>query len=122
MATQTPPIHFEDIPLDEARRMGRGPRMDLQLYHSFKTKIQSLSDNAVRVNLLPDTRFTTMKNRILRIATELKITVTVRRVPGGLLFWRSTDEDIEQAREIAERLQSAQRRRSRARPSRRRRT
>ena len=34
MAQQPSPIHFEDIPLDEARTMGRGPRMDPALYHS----------------------------------------------------------------------------------------
>ncbi len=27
MAQQLSPIHFEDIPLEEARTMGRGPRM-----------------------------------------------------------------------------------------------
>jgi len=28
MADSPPGIEFEDIPLDDARRMGRGPRMD----------------------------------------------------------------------------------------------
>ena len=46
MAQQSQPIHFEDIPLDEARRMGRGPRMDPELYHAFKEKIQSLDNTA----------------------------------------------------------------------------
>lgn len=122
MVQQKPTIAFEDLPLEEARRMGRGPRMDALLYQTLKTKIHSLSDNAVRMTFPLDVRATTMKNRILRVAAEVRVPVTVRRVPGGLLFWRSTDEDIEQAREIAERLQGAQRRRSHARPSRRRRT
>lgn len=106
------PIGFEDIPLDEARRMGRGPRMDAWLYQALKSKIQALSGNATRMQLPEGTSLITMKNRILRVAAEVKTPVTVRRVPGGLLFWRSTDEDIAQAREIAERLQGAQRRRS----------
>jgi hypothetical protein len=54
------------------------------------------------------------------VATELRVPVTVRRVPGGLLFWSSTDEDIKQAREVAARLQAAQQRRSGSRGRRRR--
>jgi hypothetical protein len=46
-----------------------------------------------------------MENRILRVAAELNISVTVRRVPGGPLFWCSTDEDVQQAKEVAAWLQ-----------------
>lgn len=121
MPQPSPTIHFEDIPLEEARHMGRGPRMDPQLYQVLKGKIQSLSESATRMTLPPGANPTTMKNRILRVAAEARVPVTVRRVPGGLLFWRSTDEDLQQAREIAERLQGAGRSRSRSRPARRRR-
>jgi hypothetical protein len=31
MAEERCPIQFEDVPLEEARRLGRGPRMDPQL-------------------------------------------------------------------------------------------
>jgi hypothetical protein len=120
MAQQVPPIHFEDIPLAEARTMGRGPRMDPELYQAFKDKIQSLDNAATRLTLPEGTRPTTMKNRLLRVAAELRILVTVRKVPGGLLLWRSTAEDLEQAKAVAQRLQPAQRR-GRARPSQRRR-
>ena len=120
MAQQLPPIHFEDIPLVEARRMSRGPRMDPTLYQAFKGKIQALDNTATRVTLPEGTSPTTMKNRILRVAAELNTPVTVRRVPGGLLFWRSTAEDLEQAKEVAQRLQPAQRK-GRARPGQRRR-
>jgi hypothetical protein len=51
-----------------------------------------------------------MKAHILRVAAELGMPVTIRRVPGGLLFWRSTDEDIPQAKEMASRLQTTQQR------------
>jgi hypothetical protein len=44
-----------------------------------------------------------MKNRILRVAGDLNIAMTVRKVPGGLLFWRSTDEDLQQTRELVQR-------------------
>jgi hypothetical protein len=94
MAQQPPPIHFEDIPLAEARTMSRGPRMDPELYHAFKEKIESLGNTATRVTLPEGTSPTTMKDRILRAAAELNTAVTVRRVPGGLLFWRSTAEDL----------------------------
>jgi hypothetical protein len=112
------PIYFEDIPLDEARTMSRGPRMDPTLYQALKGKIQSLENTATRVTLPEGTSPTTMKNRILRVGIELGIPLTIRRVPGGLLFWRSTDEDIQQAKEVAGRLQTAQRgRRARLRQS-----
>jgi hypothetical protein len=116
----SPPIQFEDGPLEEARRMGRGPRMDPQLYHELKTRIPALSSHAVHMTIPEGTSPTTMKNRITRIATELGIPVTIRKVPGGLLFWHSTDEDVQQAKEVAGRLQTAQRGR-RTRPGRRRR-
>ncbi len=115
MAQQPPPIHFEDIPLAEARRMGRGPRMDPELYQAFKDKIQSLDNTATRLSLPAGTNVTSMKNRLLRVAAELGIALTIRRVPGGLLFWRSTAEDLAQAQAVAQRLQGAQRRRSRGR-------
>ncbi len=120
MAQEPPAIHFEDIPLAEARTMGRGPRMDPELYYAFKEKIQSLDNTATRLTIPEGTSPTTMKNRILRVAGELKIPLTIRKVPGGMLFWRSTAEDIEQAKEVAQRLQPAQRGR-RARQGRRRR-
>jgi hypothetical protein len=120
MAQHVPPIHFEDIPLVEARTMGRGPRMDPELYNAFKGKIQSLDNTATRLTLPEGTSPTTMKNRLLRVASELKIPVTIRRVPGGLLFWRSTAEDLAQAKEVAQRLLPA-RRTGRGRPGHRRR-
>jgi hypothetical protein len=109
MAEPLPPIHFEDIPLAEARSLGRGPRMNPELYHALKEKIESLGNTATRVTFPEGTSPTTMKNRILRIAAELRILVTIRKVSGGLLFWRSTDEDVQQAKEVADRLQTAQR-------------
>jgi hypothetical protein len=46
MAQRAPTIEFEDVPLDEARRMSRGPRMDPELYHVLTPKIQSLDNTA----------------------------------------------------------------------------
>jgi hypothetical protein len=107
MAQQPTSIAFQDIPLAEARRMGRGSRMDPELYHALKEKIQTLSTTAARMTLPEGVSPTTMKNRILRVAAELNVPVTIRRIAGGLLFWRSTDEDLKQAKEVAQRLQNA---------------
>jgi hypothetical protein len=107
MAQQSPTIEFEDISLDEARRMSRGPRMDPLLYQALREKIRSPGNTATRMPLPDGTSPTTMKNRILRVAAALGIPVTIRSVPGGLIFWRSTDEDRRQAQEIAARLQAA---------------
>ena len=115
MADQSSPFQFDDVPLDEARRMSRGARMEPMLYDTLRQKIQSLSGEAVRIHLGPEITPTRMKNYLLRIARELNVPITVRRVPGGLLFWRSTDEDIQQAKEVGARLQTTQRR-PRARP------
>jgi hypothetical protein len=94
--------------------------MDPELYQAFKEKIQSLDNTATRIMIPEGTSPTTMKNRILRVAAELNTPVTVRRVPGGMLFWRSTVEDLAQAKEVAQRLQPAQRK-GRTRPGQRRR-
>jgi hypothetical protein len=120
MADSSSPIEFEDIPLDEARTMGRGPRMDPHLYHTLKEKIQSLDDTAARMTIPEDTSPTTMKNRLLRVAADVNVPVTVRRVPGGLLFWKSTDDDLQQAKEVGARLQTTQHGRTQGRAGRRR--
>jgi hypothetical protein len=81
--------------------------MDPELYQALKQKLQSLDTTATRLTIPEGISQTTMKNRILRVAAELGIAVTIRRVPGGLLFWRSTDEDLQQAKEVGARLQTA---------------
>ena len=128
MAEPSPSFQFDDVPLDEARRMSRAPRMAPELYQALKQKLQSLDNTATRLIVPEGTSITTMKNRILRVAAELGIPVTLRRVPGGLVFWRSTEEDIQQAKEVGARLQTrrqtgttAQRPGSGRRPGRRRR-
>ena len=122
MAQHPSPIQFEDVSLDEAHRMGRGLRMEPMLYDTLKKKLQALSADAVRIRLGPEITQQRMRNYILRIARELNVPVTVRRVPGGVLFWRSSDEDRQQAEEVGKRLQGTRQKRSRARGGRRRRT
>jgi hypothetical protein len=101
---QRPSFQFEDVPLDEARRMGRGPRMEPMLYETLRQKIQSLSSEAVRIHLGPEITPQRMKKYLLRIAAELGIPVTVRRVPDGVIFWRSSEEDLQQVQEAASQL------------------
>jgi hypothetical protein len=122
MAQDHPNITFEDIPLEEARRMGRGPRMDPELYRALHEKLQSLGNSATRVTIENGTNPTTLKNRILRVAAELGVSVTIRKVPGGLLFWKSTVEDRQQATEVSQRLQGARSKKGQTRTTRRRRT
>jgi hypothetical protein len=101
---QRPSFQFEDVPLDEARRMGRWPRMEPMLYNTFRQKSQLLSREATRIRLGPEITPQRMKKYLLRVAAELGIPVTVRRVPDGVIFWRSSEEDIQQAQEAASRL------------------
>jgi hypothetical protein len=110
MAEPLPSIQFEDVPLDEARRMGRGPRMEPMLYETLRQKIQSLSTDATRIHLGPEMTPTRMKTYLQAIARDLNVPITIRRVPGGLLFWRSSEEDLQQAQDIASRLQTARQR------------
>jgi hypothetical protein len=110
MAEPLPSIQFEDVPLDEARRMGRGPRMEPMLYDTLRQKIQSLSTDATRIHLGPEMTPTRMKTYLQAIARDLNVPITIRRVPGGLLFWRSSEEDLQQAQDIASRLQTARQR------------
>jgi hypothetical protein len=108
MADPSSPLQFEDVPLDQARLMGRGgPRMEPMLYDTLRQKIQALSTEAVRIHLGPEIRPERMKRDLQAIARELNVPVTVRRVPAGVIFWRSSDEDLQQAQETASRLQTA---------------
>ena len=112
-------IEFEEVSIDEARRMGRGPRMEPMLYDTLHKKIQALSTDAARVHLGPEITPARMESYILRIARDLNVPVTVRRVPGGVIFWRSTEEDLQQAKDVANRLKTTrQKPKARARGSR----
>jgi len=104
MADERCGMEFEDIPLEAARRMGRGPRMEPLLYDTLRTKLQALSTEATRIHLGPEIRPARMKSYLLRLARELSVPVTVRKVPGGVVFWRATEEDQEQAQAIGQRL------------------
>jgi hypothetical protein len=115
------PIEFEDVPLDQARWLGRGARLEPLFSDTLRQKIQALGTEATRVHLAPGIRPERMRRAILRVAHELGVPVTVRRVAGGVIFWRSTAEERQQAQELASRLLRARQQRK-ARPRRRRRT
>ena len=104
MADDRQGMEFEDIPLEEARLMGRGPRMEPLLYDTLRQKIQALSTEATRIRLGPEIRPARMKNYLLHIARELNMPIMVRKVPGGVVFWRATEEDQAHAQAIGQRL------------------
>jgi hypothetical protein len=83
--------------------------MKPMLYDTLRQKIQALSSEATRIHLGPEITPQRMKNYLLCMARELNVPITVRRVPGGVIFWRSTEEDLQQAQGTASRLQAAQR-------------
>jgi hypothetical protein len=108
MAEDSNDMAFEDISLEDARRMGRGPRMEPLLYDTLRTKIQALSTEAIRIRLGPEIQPARMKTYLLRIARELNVPVAVRKVSGGVVFWRATEEDQEQAQAVSQRLHKPQ--------------
>jgi hypothetical protein len=61
MPQRPPTVEFDDVPLDEARRLSQGPRMDPELYHALKQNIQSLDNNATHGTLPEDTNPTSIK-------------------------------------------------------------
>jgi hypothetical protein len=87
--------------------------MEPMLYDTLRHKLQSLSTEATRIHLGPEITSARMKNYILRMARELDVPVTVRRVPSGVIFWRSSEEDPQQSQEIADRLQTVRQKRNR---------
>jgi hypothetical protein len=56
MADPPSPFEFEDVPLDQARRM------EPMLYDTLRQKIQSLSTDATRIHLGPEMTPQRMKN------------------------------------------------------------
>jgi hypothetical protein len=71
MADPSSAFQFEDVPLDQARMISRGPRMEPMLYDTLRQKILSLSTEATRIHLGPEIRPQRMKKYLLRIAAEL---------------------------------------------------
>jgi hypothetical protein len=77
------------------------------LYDTLRQKIQLLSSEATCLRLGLEITPQRMKNYILRIARELHVPVTVRCIPGGVIFWRSSAKSFQQAQETASRHQTA---------------
>jgi len=113
MPPAPPPLLFEELPLLQARTLGRGPWLDPVLHQALREQMAALSTRAVRMRLPRGVNTQTMRARILRVARELQVPVTVRRVADGVIFWRSTPEDLAQAQAVAARLPGAQRRHTR---------
>ncbi len=80
--------------------------MEPLLYETFGNTIQSLPTEATRMHLGPEITPRRIRNYLSRIARPLDVPVTIRGVPGGLIFWRSAAGNRHQAREVAGRLQT----------------
>jgi hypothetical protein len=74
------PITRLDTPGGDHRRQEQAARIAEEAART------SLSSEATRIRPDPGIRPERMKNYLLRIAHELGVPVTVRRVPGGVLF------------------------------------
>ena len=68
MAQQRPTIQLEDIPIEDARRMGRGRRVEPILYDTLRHKVQSLSTEAVRIHLGPEISQYLIASRVYRVS------------------------------------------------------
>jgi hypothetical protein len=84
--------------------------MEPMRYETLRQKMQTLSSAAVRIRLGPEITPTRMKHDLRHIARELHVPITIRRVPGVLPFWRSSEEDQQPAHEMADRLQPSRQR------------
>ena len=66
MAQQHPTIEFEDVPLDEVRRMSHGAWMNPEISNALKQNIQFLGNAATHLTILDGAIPTTGNNDILR--------------------------------------------------------
>jgi hypothetical protein len=75
MAEQLSSFQFENVPLDEAHRLSRWPRMNQELYHALKQKIQAL-DNTATTRMPPltcRTNFVASRMALGGFASKVKI-------------------------------------------------
>jgi hypothetical protein len=107
MVDRSSPIQFEDIPLDEARRMGCWPRIDPEPVSRPPAETPILGQHRCPHGHPRGYQPNHDEKPHPPRSCTLGMPVTIRKVPGGLLFWPSTDEDRTQANEIAQRLPSA---------------
>ena len=63
-----------------------------------------LSTEAVRIHLGPEITSARMGRYVRAIARQLEIPVAIRRLPGGVVFWRASAEDLREAEALAERF------------------
>ena len=104
-----PLFTVEHIPVEQAMMMGRAPRMDPNLYAALEKELKELGDKAAKMDLPVAATRQTMKTRLLRIAQEKEIELTVRKTRNGLVFWKATTEELSVKEEIVKRLQGGKR-------------
>jgi hypothetical protein len=83
----------------EAQQLVRGSRLDPILYQLLVNELQTLSaqpEQAISVTLPPETRYTTMKARLQRMAKRMHLQLTIRKTTEGLVCWQETPEEEKQ--------------------------
>jgi hypothetical protein len=75
MADRSYSIHFDDIPLEQARRMDRSPDVDSAHYNALKENVQLLGHTAALLTIPAGTSPITMKNRIICVVAEIGMPV-----------------------------------------------
>jgi hypothetical protein len=88
----------------EAQMANADTRMDPSIDSAFKQNIPSLDHTATYMTIPESTAPTTMKQRIILLAAERDTLVPIRRVPGGLLCWQSTDRVLQHTKAVEPRL------------------
>lgn len=101
-------LDIEFISIEEAMQMGRAPRMDPSIYERYERTIKELVENEDRaaVMQIPEgINYQTMKNRLLRVAKDLRVELTIRKSRKGIMVWKAKPEELTAKEEIVNRLQ-----------------
>jgi len=118
MATEPeakPMFNVRYMPVNEAKMMGRAARMDPDFYSALEEEITNLIDKAAVIDIPPGMNYMRMKLRLVRVAKDLDIQLTVRKARNGIVFWKTTPEELAANEALAKRLQGGRRRAGRQR-------
>jgi hypothetical protein len=81
---------------EEAQQFVRGTRLDPLFYQTLVNELHALAEQpeqAISLTLPPDTRYTTMKARLKRMAQRMQLQITIRKTADGLVCWKETTDE-----------------------------
>jgi hypothetical protein len=84
---------------EEAQQLVRSSRLDPIFSQSLVNELHALAEQpeqAISINLPPETRYTTMKARLKRIAKRMQLQITIRKTAEGLVCWQETAAEEKQ--------------------------